>query len=605
MDNLTIIVPYRNERAALNRLLESLPADLPVIVVDDQSETPPERWEDVTYIRPERRGYFAGAVNEGIQACKTDVLVLNQDVWFDGLGWLDQLAELRRTYAAIGQGVAKHPAWPKGYIDGRFMFMRRDALAVVGLFDERNWPLWGCTCDWQTRACRRGFRALPLPDLDWYHHEPRKRYGASIERALQDEPGKKGLFIRTPPLISVVIPTFNYGRFLPDAINSLIGGKTCLGALPGQTFQGFTMVIVDDASTDDTAKIAAGLADPWQGIRYIRRGKNGGTAAALNTGAADSLGRYIQVLSADDMLEPGALEAGLRVLEANPKAFAYSDLCTFTKGTRARAWPVRDFDFDELLKKNHVPAGIMLPREAWQAVGGWPEAFRWGREDWAMAVALGRAGWCGQHIAKPLYLYRRQGQNRTLANSTPRHREQFTMQMRATFSDVYGGERPMGCCGSGSGRRSATGKGAAGVPPTLPGAEGMVLMEYVGRNVGRTTWVGAVTKTVYTCSGSKRQFYVDRRDVPGLVGIVYDRATAFRVIPQPPEPPPKPEPKPKPAPASEPEPAPMAMELVVPEPPVPPAAPPATDPLTEAEVQAAPEQAPVAPKRRRTRKSDA
>ena len=84
MDNLTVIIPYRNGAATVERLLDSLPKDIPVIVADDQSTAPYQTHRpNVRAIRLDARGYFSGAVNRGISECQTDVLILNQDVWFD------------------------------------------------------------------------------------------------------------------------------------------------------------------------------------------------------------------------------------------------------------------------------------------------------------------------------------------------------------------------------------------------------------------------------------------------------------------------------------------------------------------------------------------
>lgn len=597
MDNLTVIIPYRNEREALARLLCTLPSELPVIVVDDHSETPPRVPKRARVIRPLSRGYFAGAVNAGLAACDTDVLVLNQDIWFeDGDGWLAEADRLRRTYAVFGQGVAGHPAWPKGYVDGRFMFMRRDAIAKVGGFNERDFPLWGCTCEWQLRACRAGYKALPMPKLDWYRHEPRRRYGASIEAAIREEPGRKGLFIRTPPLVSVVIPSFNHGCYLPDALASLLGGASCLGEQPGQTFAAFEVIVVDDASTDDTAAIMAELADPWRGVRYIRRAANGGTPAAENTGIRASYGRFIQILAADDMLAPNALERSYRLVEADPRTVPYSDLAAMKGGKLVSHLRMGEYDFDRLLQRNMVPAGIMFAKTAWQAVGGYPESFRQGRDDWSFAVALGRAGYCGRRIPETLYYYRREGQNRTLRNTTPDWRERFAQQMREAFPDLYRGERPMGCCG---GRRSNVTATTSRAAPSVPliGSEGMALLEYVGMNVGRTYWVGPVTRARYVFSGSQRVKNVDTRDVPGMLEIIYDRRPAFRRYIPPAAPP---APKAEPAPVPEPDPDPVV--LAAPEPELPMA--PAIDPLPEADIARAmqPEEAPKPKRRGRPRK---
>src|SRR5690606_3781254 len=125
---------------------------------------------------------------------------------------------------------------------------------------------------------------------------------------LEQEPEKKSLLIRTPPLVSVIVPCYNYGRYLDDCINSLIGGPTSLGEHLGQTMQSLEIIIVDDASTDGTPEIGARLAEAWKGIRYYRLDQNVGTAQALNFGIERAVGQYITFLSADDMREPDSIE---------------------------------------------------------------------------------------------------------------------------------------------------------------------------------------------------------------------------------------------------------------------------------------------------------
>ena len=78
MDNLTFIIPFRDGHATIGKLLDSLPADLPVIVIDDLSKEPLQLHRPNTrVVRLEARGYFSGAVNRGIKECDTDVLILN------------------------------------------------------------------------------------------------------------------------------------------------------------------------------------------------------------------------------------------------------------------------------------------------------------------------------------------------------------------------------------------------------------------------------------------------------------------------------------------------------------------------------------------------
>jgi len=390
--NLTVVIPFFNGHKTIHRLLVSLPPRLSVIIVDDLSDNPLEDITGVEIVRPKTKGYFTGAVNRGIEACDTDVLILNQDIWFNGEDWLKELEALSESYDVIGDPVAGHPAWAEGYIQGTFMYISRACINRTGLLNERDYPLWGSTCEYQLRACRKNFKAHPWPGIKgWMGHEERRRsqFGAAITEMLQREPESKAQFIRTPPAISVIVPCYNYGKYLPDCINSLIGGPTCLGEMEGQTFQSFEIIIVDDCSSDDTPQIAQGIADAWKGIHYIRLPKNVGTPGAINAGIAKAKGKFITILSADDMREPWGLENLYRAVEKDKTLVPYDDMTIIKGGERVHYQRLKEYDFDRLIYKNQMPAGIMFDRGAWEKVGGYPEEMSFGREDWGFAVALG------------------------------------------------------------------------------------------------------------------------------------------------------------------------------------------------------------------------
>src|SRR5262245_9487013 len=108
------------------------------------------------------------------------------------------------------------------------------------------------------------------------------------------------------PEVSVVIPTYNRAGFLKTAITSALA----------QTLQNFEIIVVDDASQDDTEKILRQFQDSR--IRLIRHKTNQGVAAARNTGVVNSKGKFIAFLDDDDQWFPQKLEKQLRVLEKNP-----------------------------------------------------------------------------------------------------------------------------------------------------------------------------------------------------------------------------------------------------------------------------------------------
>lgn len=546
--DITVIVPFFEGHGTIKELIKTIPTEFPVIVVDDVST---KRFESkdqrVKVFRLDKKGYFSGAVNFGIQQCSTDVLVLNQDVEFRGREAFDLIAHYKDEYALIGEAVSgNHPAWSMGYVHGSFMFMRRDAVQKVGLLDGKNYPLWGSTCEWQLRACRKGFKALPVRPIPGMIHKRKGNYGSSIQKLLQDDPAHKEWFIRTPPLVSVIVPSYNHGKYLPELINSLTGGNTELGHMPGQTFQSFDVIIADDCSTDDTQEIMRDLADPWKGIKYVRTRVNSGTSAACNLAIEASNSKYIARIDADDMRDTNSLEIMLDVQLANPHSFVYDDVQLFTpNGLIAKIWRMRDYNFDELIEKNFIHAGIMFPRQAWIEAGKYPEEMRHGRDDWAFNIALGLNGWCGIHLENPGYLYRRHDNNRTLRNTNPVDRAEFKRKIMSLYPEAYKEVRPMACCGGSrsSVMRSGTvwKANGGGASPGLPGAEGLILLEYQGLNYGKTTYFGPATGSAYTFSARNKRQWVDPHDIHfelangkqiGLLDLTEGKKATFKLIPK-------------------------------------------------------------------------
>lgn len=530
--NLTIVIPYRDNQAGLNALLASIDQFLPVIVVDDCSDHAPSitGYENARVIRLTKRAYFAGAVNAGITECATDVLVCNQDLILK-VGWLDGLEKLSTQYAMIGDGVMNHPAWTSGYIQGTFMYLRRDAIDAVGLFDLTHWPLWGGTCEWQLRACRKGFAVKPLQMPNWYQHSRHGEFGSAIAKLLKEQPDKRELFIRTPPLISVVAPCYRHGKYAKDLWESLLA----------QTFQGFNLTIVDDCSPDDSwqqlQRLTSNLVksndnlyeDNWIGLRIMRQKANGGTPVAVNAGIRATRGKYLMVMDGDDMLAPEALEHYLKAMEANPNGLIYSNIKLWKNGNAFSEWRMKPYDFDALTEKNYIGAGVMFSRAAYDQVGGYPEEFRFGRQDWAWAVKMGLHGHCGVWIDEYLYRYRREGQNRVLKNSDPDWMEFFRQQMRNVFPEAYTGRLPMGCCGGrGASRlvKLAVESKRAPAPPSGPAS--MELIEYVGGNEGRQSYYGEVTGTRYVVGAGRKLIYVDTADLQGMITKMVNHRIIFR-----------------------------------------------------------------------------
>src|SRR5258705_13900768 len=85
------------------------------------------------------------------------------------------------------------------------------------------------------------------------------------------------------PRVSVIIPAYNYARFLCQAIESVLG----------QSLENWECIVVDDGSTDNTEAVVKPFAEKDHRIKFIRQ-RNRGLAAARNTGILNSTGEYLQ-----------------------------------------------------------------------------------------------------------------------------------------------------------------------------------------------------------------------------------------------------------------------------------------------------------------------
>lgn len=107
------------------------------------------------------------------------------------------------------------------------------------------------------------------------------------------------------PEISVIIPTYNRARFIERAVQSVLN----------QTYQDFELIVVDDASTDDTEERVGHLLRNGMRFKYVRHDINRGASAARNNGIKTSTGEYIAFLDSDDEWLPEKLEKQMQVFE--------------------------------------------------------------------------------------------------------------------------------------------------------------------------------------------------------------------------------------------------------------------------------------------------
>ena len=117
-------------------------------------------------------------------------------------------------------------------------------------------------------------------------------------------------------LVSIIMPSYNTGRFINETIKSVLS----------QSYSNWELIIVDDCSTDNTDEVVAPyLADGR--IRYVKNDMNIGAAVSRNRALREAKGRWIAFLDSDDLWEPTKLEAQIAFMENNGYSFSYTAYC--------------------------------------------------------------------------------------------------------------------------------------------------------------------------------------------------------------------------------------------------------------------------------------
>ena len=114
--------------------------------------------------------------------------------------------------------------------------------------------------------------------------------------------------------VSIIMPAYNCAKYITESIASVTA----------QTYTNWELLIVDDASTDNTQQVVEALAQSDSRIKYIRLEKNSGAAVARNTAIEKADGRYLAFLDSDDLWYPEKLKKQLEFMQEN----GYSFTCT-------------------------------------------------------------------------------------------------------------------------------------------------------------------------------------------------------------------------------------------------------------------------------------
>jgi glycosyltransferase involved in cell wall biosynthesis len=200
------------------------------------------------------------------------------------------------------------------------------------------------------------------------------------------------------PRASIIIPTHNRPRLLPRAVESARAAGTDV-----------EVIVVDDASTDDTSSVCRELA----GIKYVRLDRNQGVAGARNVGILNSSSEFIAFLDDDDLRLPGSLDLQTAALAANEGAgfvcgaMLMADQACRPTGEMSSPGAVGGDVFWQLLELDFpvMPLCVVIRKECFQRVGLLNRRLP-GIDDWDILVRIAEL-YPVLVMAEPVGIYRR------------------------------------------------------------------------------------------------------------------------------------------------------------------------------------------------------
>lgn len=198
------------------------------------------------------------------------------------------------------------------------------------------------------------------------------------------------------PVVSIIIPCYNSGKYLPEALKSIEGYRN-------QHL--LEIIIVNDGSNDPNTLQFLNALDTERYL--IISQKNGGPAAARNKGVSTAKGEFLLFLDSDNKIRPDYIDEGIDVLRRHTDVgIVYSNASFFGDSTYPR-FKSKQFDIYSLLMRNYIDVCAVIRRKSFLDVNGFDEnRILFGHEDWELWIRLYKNGWKFYYIDKVLFDYR-------------------------------------------------------------------------------------------------------------------------------------------------------------------------------------------------------
>ncbi len=212
--------------------------------------------------------------------------------------------------------------------------------------------------------------------------------------------------------VSVIIPSYNYGAYLEDAIVSVLQ----------QTVKAQEIIVINDGSEDNTVSVAQKFP-----VKLINN-PHQGVVLARNCGICQAQGEFILPLDADDKLHPQFLEKTLPIIQSSPNiGVVYTHRVLF--GKLNISVHCEEFSLERLMQKNIVTGCALFKKSIWLECGGYHCDMELGYEDWDFWLAIAKRSWEFKLVPDELVFCRKHEKNR---NERAKHHHNLLVQTLET-----------------------------------------------------------------------------------------------------------------------------------------------------------------------------
>jgi glycosyltransferase involved in cell wall biosynthesis len=197
---------------------------------------------------------------------------------------------------------------------------------------------------------------------------------------------------KTQPLVSVVVPIFNYGQQFENTLQSVFNS----------TYKNIEIVVVNDGSTDEYVLQKLDSIKNHPNIKVINQ-VNSGPSEARNNGIRNSNGEFILPLDADDKIEPEYIQSCVNILKRDKNISpVYCDTIHIGQSQGIEKRP--EWSMDRLIQGPFIVNCSMFHKEAFDKCDGYDTSL-FGWEDYDLWIRMGKNGYKGHRIPKPLFTY--------------------------------------------------------------------------------------------------------------------------------------------------------------------------------------------------------